>query len=148
MKRPIIVVSICTVGLLIGLFGNGTVQQLRAAPPNQKDPAVSSAESWLALVDKADYTGSWKDAAPFFTNAVTEAAWESSMNAYRKPLGDLVSRNLKSAHHETQLPGAPDGQYVVMQFETSFANKKSAVETITVGPEQDDQWKVSGYYIK
>jgi len=48
----------------------------------------------------------------------------------------------------TEMPGAPDGQYVVMQFDTSFTNKKTAVETVTVGPKQDGQWKASGYYIK
>ena len=29
------------------------------------------------------------------------------------------------------MPGAPDGQYVVIQFETSFQNKKSAIKTVT-----------------
>ncbi len=46
------------------------------------------------------------------------------------------------------MPGAPDGQYIVMQFETSFANKQTAIETVTVGPEQNGQWQASGYYIK
>jgi hypothetical protein len=48
----------------------------------------------------------------------------------------------------TELPGAPDGQYVVMQFETSFANKKSAIETVTFMLEKDGQWKSAGYFIK
>jgi hypothetical protein len=66
----------------------------------------------------------------------------------RKPLGDLVSRKLKSAKATAELPGAPDGQYVVMQFETSFANKKSAIETVTFMLEKDGQWKSCGYFIK
>ena len=70
------------------------------------------------------------------------------MNAFRKPLGNLLSRELISAQHAAQLPGAPDGEYVVMQFKTSFENNKSAVETVTVGPKAGDLWKVSGYYIK
>ena len=37
----------------------------------------------------------------------------------------------------THLPGAPDGQYLVLQFNTSFAEKKAAVETVTVGLEKD-----------
>jgi len=70
------------------------------------------------------------------------------MTTYRKPLGNLVSRNLKSAKPSTELPGAPDGQYVVMQFDSSFANKKSAIETVTFVLDQDGQWKAIGYYIK
>jgi hypothetical protein len=37
---------------------------------------------------------------------------------------------------------------VIVQFDTSFANKKEAVETITPMLDPDGQWKVSGYYIK
>ncbi len=33
--------------------------------------------------------------------------------------------------HSTSLPGAPDGEYVVIEFITSFSNKKSAIETVT-----------------
>ncbi len=43
---------------------------------------------------------------------------------------------------------APDGQYVVIQFETSFENKKKAVETITPMMAPDGTWRVSGYFIK
>jgi hypothetical protein len=58
-------------------------------------------------------------------------------------------------HKETQIetirhlsPGAPDGEYVVIQFETSFEKKKSSIETITPIKEKDGSWRVSGYYIK
>jgi hypothetical protein len=66
----------------------------------------------------------------------------------RKPLGSLVSRKLKSAQEMESLPGAPDGRYIVMQFETSFTNKKSAVETVTFMLEKDGQWRAAGYFIK
>jgi hypothetical protein len=46
------------------------------------------------------------------------------------------------------LPGAPDGEYVVIQFETSFENKKSAIETVTPMIEINGGWRVSGYFIK
>jgi hypothetical protein len=131
-------------------FGDASLPQTNAAPPysSPEEPAVSSAKAWLTLNDQGNYAECWKEAAPYLQNTITQDAFSNSLNAARKPLGDLVSRKLISSQHVTELPGAPDGQYVVMQFETSFANKKSAVETITVGPEQDDQWKVSGYYIK
>jgi hypothetical protein len=35
-----------------------------------------------------------------------------------------------------------------MQFDTSFENKKSAVETVTFMREKDGTWKAAGYYIK
>jgi hypothetical protein len=58
------------------------------------------------------------------------------------------STKLESAQFMTQLPGAPDGEYAVIQFETSFANKKSAIETVTPMKDPDGKWRVSGYFIK
>jgi hypothetical protein len=49
---------------------------------------------------------------------------------------------------EVNLPGAPAGQYVVMQFDSSFANKHSAVETVTFMLEEGGQWRAAGYFIK
>ncbi|MGD0252812.1 MAG: DUF4019 domain-containing protein [Verrucomicrobiota bacterium] len=110
--------------------------------------ATSAAQTWLAMIDQGDYVQSWQNASVFFQSAVTEEKWKSSMDTFRKPLGDLVSREVKSAQLMTELPGAPDGQHVVMQFETSFANKKSAIETVTFMQEKDGQWKSAGYFIK
>ena len=70
------------------------------------------------------------------------------MNAYRKPLGKIITRKVESKHYTTSLPGAPDGEYVVIQCKTSFTNKKSATETITPMKDKDGKWRVSGYYIK
>jgi hypothetical protein len=72
----------------------------------------------------------------------------SALTGARQPLGKLVSRKLKSATYTKTAPGAPDGEYVVIQYETSFADKASAVETITPMLDKDGQWRVSGYFIK
>ena len=70
------------------------------------------------------------------------------MQSVRKPLGKTLNRELKTSTYRTTLPGAPDGEYVVIQFETSFENKKSAIETITPALDKEGKWRVSGYYIK
>jgi len=70
------------------------------------------------------------------------------MTVIRKPLGNLLNRELSSKKYHTTLPGAPDGEYVVIIFKTSFSNKKSAYETITPMKEPDGKWRISGYYIK
>ena len=110
--------------------------------------AVSAARDWLALIDAGSYSETWKEASAIFQGAVTKPAWENSMNTFRQPLGELVSRQLKSAQPLAELPGAPDGHYVLMQFETSFANKKSAIETVTFLLDKDGRWKSAGYFIK
>ena len=84
----------------------------------------------------------------YFKNAVKPEPWEQTVQAVRKPLGKLVSRKVKSATYRTSLPGAPDGEYVLIAFETSLENKKSAIETVTPMMDKDGKWRVSGYFIK
>ncbi len=110
--------------------------------------AQAAAKQWLALVDQGKYAESWETAANYFKNVVSEKRWLESMKGARQPLGKLVSRRFKSATFTTSLPGAPDGQYVVIQYATSFENKASAVETVTPMRDPDQQWRVSGYFIK
>src|ERR1035437_10301972 len=140
-----------TTGLPTAATGTAALPSTNAIAADMKNntgAADAAAQKWLALIDAGNYSETWKEASAIFRGAVTEPGWENSMNTFRQPLGDLGSRKLKSAQHMTELPGAPDGQYVVMQFETSFANKKSAIETVTFMLEKDGQWKSAGYFIK
>ena len=70
------------------------------------------------------------------------------MSAARKPLEELVSREVASAEFHLTLPGAPDGEYVVLTFNSSFGKKAVAVETVTMMKEADGAWRVSGYFIR
>ena len=121
---------------------------LVAATGVPEDEAQTAAESWLALVDGGSYAESWERAASVFKTAVKKDDWSRAVTGARGPLGKVVSRKLKSRKYTEKLPGAPDGNYVVMQFDSSFANKKNAVETVTFMQEKDGKWKAAGYYIK
>ena len=125
-----------------------TVFSCMAAEPEKEKVAVAAAERWAALVDGGKYEESWKEAAAYFKNAVKQEQWEQAVQAVRKPLGKLVSRKVKTSTYKTELPGAPDGDYVVVTFETAFENKKTAIETVTPMMDKDGQWRVSGYFIK
>jgi len=113
----------------------------------KEQAAAAAAQQWLARVDQEDYAGSWQEAAEYFRNAVPPEQWEQSMRAVRKPLGALVSRQVAGTTYATSLPGGPDGEYVVVRFQTSFAHKQAAVETVTPMLQSDGAWRVSGYYI-
>lgn len=114
----------------------------------QEQDALVAAEKWLTRIDKGEYAESWKEAAEYFKKAITAEEWVQSMQAVRKPLGKLLSRKVKSLTPKASLPNTPEGKYVVIQFETSFDNRKSGLETVTPQLEGDGKWRVSGYHIK
>lgn len=135
--------------LVISLLGIALlVAPAHADEKGEVAKAQRAATAWLALTDGGKYAESWDASAALFKGAMTKPAWESALKSARAPLGALKSRTLKSATFARSLPGAPDGEYVVIQFDTQFANKATAVETVTPMREKDGSWRVSGYYIK
>ena len=124
------------------------IAPVAVAQDDNTQAAQQSAERWLAIVDKGDYADSYDEAASIFKLAITKADWVQKVRAARGPLGKLESRKLKHAQYETSLPGAPDGKYVVILYDTSLENKKSAVETVVPTLDKDGQWRVSGYFIR
>ena len=134
--------------LLMSMAILSTIVCASSSNPEAETAAVAVAKDWLVLVDSERYGESWDEAAQYFKTSVPREKWEQTMRAARKPFGKNISRELKSKHYRTSLPGAPDGEYVVIQFNASFENKKSALETITPMLEKDGKWRVSGYYMK
>lgn len=119
-----------------------------AADPDPTAPAQAAAVQWLSLSDGARYGDAWEQAAVYFRDSIKKPDWEAAAKAARGPLGALQSRRLQSAVVKTSLPGMPDGEYVVIEYETRFENKAAAIETITPMKEKDGSWKVAGYFIR
>ncbi len=113
-----------------------------------EDAAQAAAESWLGLVDQGEYAASWDQAAGLFKGAVSAAQWAQGAAGVRGPLGKVISRKVRSRQLAEKLPGAPDGKYVVIQFDTVFENKATAVETVTPMLDPDGAWRVSGYFVR
>ena len=130
--------------LLLGLWSVPFV----VAQDKNSEAGQKAADHWLAVVDKGDYAASYERASSLFKSAVSKDDWVQKVKAVRDPLGKVISRKLQSAQYTTTIPGAPDGEYVVCQYQTSFENKKSAIETVVTMLDKDEQWRVSGYFIK
>jgi len=143
---PIIVV------LFLSLLGCSTKTTTIIKPKGDtnaaESAAVTAARAWLSFVDNQQYGESWEQAAQVFKGAVKKEQWVKLAQSVINPLGKNVSRELKSKLYQTNPPGAPAGEYIVIQFSSSFENKKSAIETITPMLEKDGEWRVSGYFIQ
>ena len=118
---------------------------LFAAPAN--DQAGSSGAAWLKLIDSAKYADSWREASTYFRSRVLQKQWVSTVQGVRAPLGAVVSRKQRSITFTTTMPGSPDGNYAVIVFDTSFQNKASAMEQLTMMVDHD-QWCAAGYFIR
>ncbi len=116
--------------------------------PGWKNEVVGHAQAWMVTMDRGEYAKSWKESSGLFKSVIPEAQWVKDLTALRKPLGAVKSRRLRKTENPRSLPGVPDGQYLVMEFESSFAEKKDAVETVTFMQENDGRWRGVGYFIK
>ena len=125
----------------------GSARQARSADGDVAK-ATAAATSWLALTDTGKYGQGWEAAAALLRGAVTKSAFIRQLQGVRTPFGLALSRKVLSATPTHHAPGAPDGDYVVIQFETAFKNKAHAIETVTPMKEKDGAWRVSGYFIK
>lgn len=119
-----------------------------AQEANDVKKATEAAELWLSHTDVQQYAATYKGAATVFQKAISQADWEQALEATRKPLGPVKTRTLKSATFKKDLPGAPPGEYVIIVFDSVFANKPAVIETVTPMRDADGAWKVSGYFIR
>jgi len=142
--------AIALASIILLICGSVTIDAYAAGISHTaaKESATKAATTWLKLIDAGDYAASWNAAGSYFKEHVTEDQWTQKVGPARQSLGAVVSRKIKSAKYLTTLPGAPDGKYVVIQYQSSFEHKKSAVETLTPMLDKDGQWRVSGYYIR
>jgi hypothetical protein len=130
-------------------------QNQAAGAVNPNDPAVKAAtdqalqaaQHWLALLDANKYEACWDALAPAARSQIAKADFEASLAAVRAQYGALKSRRPSKMTFTHKLPGAPDGDYVPVQFETDFANNPHALETV-IPMRTTDGWKVSGYFVR
>jgi hypothetical protein len=135
--------------VLAGLLGAAAVA---AVPVHAQDPRASvvaaTARDWLALVDRGDARAARDRAAAKFRDAAPEDRWAKALAAQRGPRGAVVQRTLARTRFEKSFPGAPDGEYAVLAFRTSFEKEVVASETVTLEREADGVWRVVGYTIR
>jgi hypothetical protein len=110
--------------------------------------AKAAAAAWLALVDAGNYATSWEQSAGLFKAALSKSSWASAVRAKRAPLGALKLREVNSTAFTRKMPGAPDGEYVVIMYASQFENRANATEIVTPVREKDGSWRVSGYDIR
>ncbi|PEQ11337.1 hypothetical protein B2G71_17395 [Novosphingobium sp. PC22D] len=109
--------------------------------------ALDPARRWVALLDEQNWRESWQQSGAYFRSRITADQWAATIRSVREPLGAVRSRVFGKVTRSHSLPGAPDGDYELIEFNTAFANKKGAVETVVLA-RGSAGWNVVGYFIR
>lgn len=156
LQKPEKVAKTAILGAVL-IFGTLLGHTVLADQNAEQHEAVKSAEIWLTLIDEGRYTAVWEAAAEYIKNSVRKKQWITSLTDSRKPLGKMISRELRSVQQKTGLPGAPCFQcfkqntYFIIEYHTVFENNISATEIITpITPTKGDnrKWKFFDYDIR
>ena len=117
-----------------------------------QDPRASAAQAaargWLALTDGADAKASRDAAGKKFQSAMPIAGWSAALARARTPLGAVQNRTIFKTDLTKKFQDYPEGEYALVIFVTSFANKAQSQETVTLERESDGKWRVIGYSIR
>ncbi|WP_299495044.1 DUF4019 domain-containing protein [uncultured Shewanella sp.] len=114
---------------------------------SQQSISLEPATKWLSIIDTGAYAESWQQAAPLFKTQLTQQRWVETLEGIRAPLGQVISRSAFSSGSYSSLPGAPDGEYMVLQYQTQFQHKATSTEILTLS-KKSGQWLTVGYFIK
>ena len=128
-----------------------------AKPPTEPPPdaateaddteVVQESRNWLALID-ADKAGqAWDGAGAQLKASVSRAKWIEGIRGIRKPFGKFVSRETVQVARTHALPGVPEGDYAIVQFDAVYAGGRHATELV-IWTLNDTSWRVSGYQIR
>jgi hypothetical protein len=161
-KRSILLSLRCIVlvAVIAGLL-QGRLVAAQAPPPaemQQAQPAADphSAEEqaaerqalgFLGYLDHGRFADSYAYTGMLIRAQLDRDAFAKEIEKTRAGAGALVSRELIDASYTTTVQGAPDGQYVVLHYGASFANRQQAVETLYLAFAKG-YWRMSGYHIQ
>ena len=140
-------ILILLIGITSPVYAAELTQEQKELIADKVNAAIDCSKDWVAIVDQEHYGESWDRAAKFFQERIPDGQWETTMQQVRYPFGKVMSREVANYQYLTHLPGFPAGDYVVIQFKTSFDKKSDAMETITSMVDSDGQWRVSNYQV-
>jgi len=117
-------------------------------PDKEKaEKATAVAMEFLHLIDAGRYAESWQSAAKLMQEKVTRAEWVDKLTKARALSGALIERKEQNASYSTTAKDSPDGEYILLNYESRFQNTESVDEYVTVMLE-GEVWRVAGYFIQ
>ena len=108
----------------------------------------NNARTWLELLDSGKYKESWEQSSSQLKSRKSEAEWIKTITPIRSLRGTANARYLATAGATKSLSGLPDGDYIVLQFYATFAQKGLSLETVTLMKTENSTWEIVDYTLK
>ncbi len=121
-----------------------------AEQPTLRDDhdSIDAGMKWLALVDSGKAGAAWDLASKQLQSAVTRDKFVAAIRDARKPLGNVEGRTAERFARAHELPGAPEGDYVIIEYKARFAKGRELREQLVWAIEDGEIWRVAGYYYR
>lgn len=140
--------------LRTGIVGALLLAALVLLPPlpgtagdTERDRAVAVAAGFLASLDAKTPEQAWQQFSPLARIAKPQEPWQNLNRALRSAYGPLETRTVRDFALKNRYPTLPDGRYAIVQFDTTFAAKHGAIETVILVLADEGRWLVHDYII-
>ncbi len=110
--------------------------------------STDAAIRFLYLVDNGEYVKSWEASSKHMKAAVTGEEWNRQIAEIRDKVGAIVERHRDEVSYLEGAGDLPEGEYVVITFNSVFKLRQLAKETVTLSLAKDGEWQVAGYFLK
>lgn len=105
------------------------------------------ARAWIRDIDAGNPDAAWEASSALLQQSMARNDWQKAV----KPLaafGAVEMRVPTSVAFSIKLPGMPDGQYAVVNYDTRFVGKAKTVESVILRREADGYWRGVGYRVQ
>ncbi|MBW2477938.1 MAG: DUF4019 domain-containing protein [Deltaproteobacteria bacterium] len=109
--------------------------------------ATAAAQRFFELIDSGEYARSWDVTSAPLRAKVSEQEWVDQLNNMRARVGPIIQRSQKNITYSPYAHDQPDGEYIVLTYDSQFKGIEGVTETVTVMLDQDS-WRVAGYFIQ
>lgn len=114
------------------------------APTSASEAAATdAARRFLALIDRDDWAGSWKETHKSFQLLNTVEWWGQASQSVRGRLGKPISRELATV----DFTAAPPNGYWVITFKARYSKQESVTETLQMASENGG-WKLAAITVE
>jgi len=110
--------------------------------------AIEAGKKWLQLLDADNPGAAWDAASNQLQSGVTRDKFIAEMRRVRAPLGKLSTRTPVKFARAHDLPGAPSGDYAIIEYDAEYANGKHLSEQLIWAIAERDSWRVAGYFYR